>query len=187
MSTQYNRYTKILHWSMALIFIANIILAFYMDDLPKEEKLQFVLLHRSLGVLLLQLAIVRIIWIFIKTAPPPPDSIPAIETKISKIVHHSFYLLMLIIPISGFFTTVTNGTAVSFFGLFEFPLLVEKNHDLHETFEDIHVYLGWLFTGLIVLHITAGLWHRYKGDGIFERMWFAQKKVDFLTAKLTKD
>jgi len=187
MSSQYNRYTKVLHWIMAVFIIANIILAFYMDDLPKEEKLQFVLLHRSLGVLILQLAVIRIIWILLHAAPPMPAKIPALEVKLGKILQHTFYLLMIILPVTGFIMTVTAGKTVAFFGLYELPLLFEKNHDIHEIFEDIHVYLGWLMTAFVVLHIGAGLYHRYKNDGVFDRMWFAKKKVDFLTAKLTKD
>ena len=85
MSSQYNRYTKVLHWIMAVVIIANIILAFYMDDLPKEDKLQFVLFHRSLGVLILQLAVIRIIWILLHAAPPMPAKIPKLEVKIGKI------------------------------------------------------------------------------------------------------
>ena len=187
MSSQYNRYTRLLHWIMAVVIIVNIVIAFYMDDLSKEDKLQFVLLHRSLGLLILQLAIVRIIWVLMHAAPKMPDNIPKFEVKIGKILQHSFYLLMIVLPITGFIMTVTSGKAVGFFGLFDLPLIFEKNHDIHELFEDIHVYLGWLMSALVVLHIGAGLYHRYKNDGVFERIWFAKKKVDFLTAKLTKD
>jgi cytochrome b561 len=172
---------------MAVLVILTIIIAFYMDDLPKEEKLQFVLLHRSLGLLILQLAIVRIIWVLLHAAPAMPKNIPQLAVKTGKIVQHTFYLLLFALPLTGFILTVTAGKTVGFFGLFELPLLLEKNEDIHELFEDIHVYLGWLMTALVVLHIAAGIYHRYKDDGVFDRMWFTKKKVDFLTAKLTKD
>ncbi len=172
---------------MALLIIANVIVAFYMDDLPKESKEQIVLLHRSLGVLILQLAIVRIIWIFMKPAPAMPPGIPALEVRIGKIVQHALYLLMLAVPFSGFFMTVTKGKAVSFFGLFDLPLILEKNEELHEIFEEGHEIMAWVLIALTLLHIAAGIKHKFKNDGIFERMWFTKKKVDFLTAKLTKD
>lgn len=171
MNQQYNTLAKILHWSIALLILANIAIALYMDDLPRDEKLPVIHLHISLGILILELAIIRIFWIFYKPAPALPESVSARDIKLAKIAQHSLYLLMLLVPVAGYLMVDSKGVDVSFFNFYSLPSVLDKNHEVHEFFEDTHVILAWTMAAIAGLHIAGGIRHLILKNGVFERMW----------------
>ncbi len=171
MKDQYNGVARFLHWSIALLIIVNVLVALYMDELPKADKISVESLHRSIGILILEMVLFRIFWAFYKPAPPLPDSIPAKEKKLGKIVQHSLYLLMLLVPVFGYLLTITEGDPASFFNLYNLPAIMGENEAWQEFFEEGHEILAWTLVALSSLHIAAGIKHLISKDGIFERMW----------------
>ncbi len=142
-----------------------------MEDAPKSIRSTLFGIHISFGVLILELIIVRLVWKIKHPAPPMPSGVDPKSIKIGKIVQHSLYSLMLLTPILGYLMVITKGRSVSFFQLYSLPSLMEKNEQLHEVFETIHIYLGWTLAALIILHLLGAFKHRRAGDGVFERMW----------------
>ena len=68
---------------------------------------------------------------------------------------------MLATPIAGYLMTNTGGKPVSYFGLFDLPVLMGENHDLHETLEGVHEFLAFTILALVGLHALGALKHRF--------------------------
>lgn len=159
------------HWLSAFLVIAAIAIGIYMGELPKgEEKFELVGLHKSLGVGILMLMLLRLAWLKLS---PNPEQIS--NNKFEHILGHSvkglLYLALLLMPISGWIMSNAGGHEVSFFQFFTLPTLVEENHDLHEIAEGFHAFFGWSLIAIIALHIAGALKHHlvYK-DNTLKRM-----------------
>ena len=106
MKTETSRYTIVaitLHWVMAALLLFMIWLGWNMDD--NEVRFQ---LHKSIGILLLFLTLVRVIWRVMNPPPPLPEEMPAHEKLASHLVHMAFYGLMIILPLAGWMLVSTS-------------------------------------------------------------------------------
>ncbi|WP_373018144.1 cytochrome b [Thiomicrorhabdus sp.] len=159
------------HWISALLFIGLIALGIYMGDLPKgPEKLELYNLHKSLGIGLLALMVLRLIWL--KVSPNPSQiSYSKFEHILGHAVKGILYLAMLMMPISGWIMSNSGGHEVAFFDLFVLPTIVGENEMLHEIAEEIHEIGGYAMIAVIALHIAGALKHHivYK-DETLKRM-----------------
>ena len=118
-------------------------------------------MHTSTGVLVLMLAVVRVTWLKISPAPRLPVMMDDWEKTLTTLVKSLMYLLMLLIPIAGILIVNTKGDAVSFYGLFEVPMLTGENKELHELMEEIHELFAFSLLFLVILHIAGALKHRF--------------------------
>lgn len=118
--------SRILHWTMAILIAANIPLGFYAAYLPRTDLFREALLsqvHKPLGLLILFLVVIRIGWHLFS---PRPDHAPGLrrwEVRLASLVHVGIYALMVAVPLSGIFLSQGAGHKVSFFGLFDLPVL----------------------------------------------------------------
>jgi len=170
-ATEYGSLSKTLHWLMAAIILTLIFVGLYMAELPretaaeKEYAFQIFDLHKSFGVLALGLIILRLVWIRISPAPALPAAFEPKEQKVVKILQSLLYLLMILVPLSGYLMSNSAGYPINFFGLFEMPALVGKSEGLHEFTEEAHEIGGWAILVLVVLHMAGAIKHRLKDKG----------------------
>lgn len=149
-----------LHWSSALLVIFMLGLGIYMTDLPDgDPKWGWYGLHKSIGLLIFMLLILRVIWKRLNTTPPLPNNLKRYEVILAHASHGLLYLLLLLIPITGYIDSSAGGYHINFFELFDIPTLVEKNKALMEFAAETHEFLAFFMMGLIVLHIGAALKH----------------------------
>jgi len=148
---------------MALMILAMIGIGAYMTDLAKEDPLraQLFSMHKSVGVTLLGLAVIRILWILVSRPPAMPAALQRWEVVLAKSTVGLLYLLMLATPIVGYLVTSTGGKPINYFGLFELPLLTGENHDLHEALEEVHEVLAFTILALVILHVLGAFKHRF--------------------------
>jgi cytochrome b561 len=160
---RYGLVSRFLHWSMALLILAMIGVGAYMTDLDKEDPLraQLYTMHKEIGVTILVLAVLRILWILASRPPVLPAALHRWEVILAKSTTGLLYLLMLATPIVGFLMTNTGGKPVSYFGLFDLPLLIGENHDLHEILEEVHGFLAFTILALVGLHTLGAIKHRF--------------------------
>jgi cytochrome b561 len=160
---RYGLISRFLHWMMALLILAMIGVGAYMADLAKEDPLraQLYTLHKEIGVTLLSLAVIRILWVLVSRAPVMPAALHRWEVILAKSTVGLLYLLMLATPIAGYLMTNTGGKPISYFGLFDMPVLVGENHDLHETLEEVHEFLAFSILALVGLHVLGAIKHRF--------------------------
>lgn len=161
-----------LHWIVAVLVLAVIPAGLVMTRLPSgAAQNQLFDLHRSIGVLILALAIVRVLVRVLNRPPGRPAGMPLWMWGAAEAVHYALYALILVMPVLGWLTSSAFGAPVYFFGLFELPALSAKNEALSDLTGHWHVLLGYLMTVLVLLHIGAGLFHGIvKRDGVLSRM-----------------
>ena len=167
--------SRIIHWLMAAIIIFLLGLGIYMADFLSKDatnRMEIYSLHKSLGVMALALIFVRIINRFINKPPALPDSLPKIEKITAHLVHIALYLLMIIIPLSGYLMSNAAGYPVGFFGI-EMPFLLERNFNLAPIFHKTHKFAAYFMIATLSLHILGALKHRFfdkKENDVLKRM-----------------
>jgi cytochrome b561 len=167
----YGSLSKFLHWAIVLLILPQYFLVEAAEELPNGlEKLQIMTWHKSLGMLVLMLALVRIAWkIMNKGAPGPIGN--DWQRKAAAAGHGLLYLLILAQPLSGWIVSSTGNYPVTLFGWFQFPALVGENHDLHEVMEEVHEMLFFALLTVAAIHVAAALYHHFVlKDGVLRRM-----------------
>lgn len=170
-ATEYGTFSKALHWLMAIIILTLTFVGIYMAGLPKEtaeEKqyaFQFYGLHKSFGVVALALIVLRLIWIRISPAPALPSAFAPKERVMVKALQGLLYLLMVVVPLSGYLMSNAGGHPINFFGLGELPALVGESKSLGGLAHEVHEIMGWAILVLIVLHMAGAIKHRLKDKG----------------------
>jgi cytochrome b561 len=158
----YGAVAKLLHWSIVILIIAQYLVIESAEELADgPEKLEAITLHKSVGMLVFGLAIARIVWKFASSGQPAPVPMPRAQRAVAAAGHGLLYLLILAQPLTGWLMSSTAGYPTGFFGLFEFPMLVGKNHDAHEFSEELHEVLFSVLATVALLHALAALYHHF--------------------------
>ncbi|NWH09279.1 MAG: cytochrome b [Alphaproteobacteria bacterium] len=183
MSRETQRYTSVaifLHWLIALFILGQIAGGLYVSDMPSGAEGRFALfqLHKSFGLTILGLTLLRILWRLVNPVPPLPEAMAMWEKILARLTHLAFYALMLAMPLSGWALVSSASRAVPtyFFGLFEVPHLpglkgLENQREVAGQISEMHELLAFLTLGLLLLHIAAALKHHYfDRDDVLTRM-----------------
>jgi len=175
----YGSVAKLLHWTIVVLIIAQFVLASSADDLPNGlEKLKLLATHKSIGMTVLMLALVRIGWRLTNPVPPSPATMPRWQVRAAHTSHFVLYALLLAQPITGWIMSSARNFPVSYFGLFQWPDLVGPSDALHERFEDIHHLLGEALLVIALVHAAAALYHHFwiKDDVLRRMLPFARPR-----------
>lgn len=172
MESKYHIGIRILHWLVLAIMPPLVGIGFYMSDL-EHSPLRNVLfnLHKSLGVTILSLFIIRLIFRITTKHPAFPNEISKLEQIAAKLAHYAIYALVFIIAISGALASNYHGKAVNWFGI-KLPMLInEENLELARTFGEIHENTAPILIILVVVHALAALKHLFKDNiNLFKRI-----------------
>lgn len=175
MASAVARYTKpaiLLHWLTALLVIAAFPLGVYMHELAFSPfKLQLVSYHKWIGVTVLLLTVARLAWRKLHAPPPLPGTIPVWQQWVAHGLHHLLYLLLLIIPVSGWLMSSAKGVPVVYLGLLQLPDLVGKDKELGDVLQEVHKALNIGMLILVIMHIAAAFKHQFiDKDSLMLRM-----------------
>lgn len=179
-ATRYHRVQVILHWLIAVVILFLISLGLYMIELPKQSELPpgeesvrafYFLLHKSMGITVAMLIVLRVVWRLTHKAPSLPDTVSKWQHRAAGAVHMLLYLVMIAMPVSGFMQSMFSKYDTKFWGVV-LPRIVEANNGIRESFNQAHEYLAFLLIGLIVIHLAAVIKHRLSGTEITDRMSF---------------
>lgn len=167
----YGSLSKFLHWAIVLLILPQYFLIEAAEDLPNGlEKLQLMTWHKSLGMLVLILALARIGWKVMNKGLPEPIG-AAWQRKAAAAGHGLLYLLILAQPLSGWIISSAANYPVTLFNWFQFPAIVGENHDLHELMEEVHEVLFVALLTVAAVHVAAALYHHVVlKDGVLRRM-----------------
>lgn len=177
-----SRYSSVaigFHWAIAVLLIVNLAGGLLFDVVEDADKSMFftlVQLHKSTGITILALAVLRLAWRLMHPAPPLPDHMTPAERVLAKLSHGGFYVLMLALPLSGWAMTSTAKLKFPMFwyGLFEIPPLPAPTG---WNYYEFHEILGWTAMAMLVLHVAAALKHQYfDRDDIFARMSLSRRR-----------
>lgn len=175
---RYNTVAMLLHWVIAAAIITNIIVVLAAPEGRSPERIAFMSFHMALGLTVLVLSVLRVVWRLINPVPAPPAGLDPLLRLAGAVTHATLYFLMVAIPLAGWLMVSASHFSPSWFGLFHWPLFpgfggLDKaaGHEWHETFETVHVFLGWAITVLIPLHVAAGYYHHLiRKDNVLLRM-----------------
>lgn len=160
------------HWLVAALVFAQLGLGVYAAGLPVGlARLQWLSRHKSLGLAILAVVLLRMAWRIINRPPPLPDSVPGWQRRVAVVTHWLLYLLLVLAPLAGWLHASAAGLSVNWFGLILVPDLVSKDRELAELFKALHIGLVALLALLIAGHIGAALRHAFwLRDGVAHRM-----------------
>ena len=147
------------HWLIAALILVAFPLGVYMHDLPlSPTKLKLYSYHKWIGITVLLLFVPRILW-RITHRPPAPLPMPAWQHRIAEGTHHLLYLLMFLVPLSGWLMSSAKGFQVVYFGVLPIPDLIGKSEELGDLLKEVHEALNWGLFGLVGLHVAGALKH----------------------------
>ncbi len=163
---------------MVPLLILQLILGFWAAELPIGfERFFWLSRHKSLGMLLLFLLLLRMFWRFIHKMSFLLQSMSPLQKRAVTIVHLSLYACMLLMPLSGWLMASAAKLPPGFFGLISFPALIEPDNSLKDIFNQFHTFLVWLFCFLITIHIMAAFYHQLIiKDNVINRIKFGSRE-----------
>ena len=179
---RYGSVAMMLHWLIAALVLANLALGLYMADLPRSDPMRFMSFqfHKSVGLTVLVLSLLRLAWRLINPIPPLPRGMNLLLRFGSRATHYLLYFLIIAIPLAGWAMVSSSplGLPTPYFGLFSWPniaFLAEvpraakiQNLDM---FKATHQLLAFASIGLIGLHVLGALYHQFlRRDDVLRRM-----------------
>lgn len=160
-----------LHWLLAVLLSAMVALGWYMmsieDDVGSDWYFN---LHKSVGITIFLLVLLRIVWRLTHRPQPLPSSVPRWQVTLSTATQRLLYVCMVLMPVTGFAGAFYSKDGIAFFGI-KLPSAV-PDHDLAELFFSAHGIIVWVLVGLAALHVAGAFRHLLiDRDGVFQRMW----------------
>jgi cytochrome b561 len=161
-----------LHWIIALLIVCGFYLGWIMTDIPgiTPTKLKYFSWHKWIGVTVFALAVLRLLWRVTRPAPPMPD-MPRWQQGAAHLTHFLLYVLMLVIPASGYLYSSAAGLQVVYLGVLPLPTLIGPDKALKATLRIVHIVLNYTLVFFVVMHVLAALKHHFVDrDGLLGRM-----------------
>ena len=159
------------HWITAALILINWLLPQLTELVARQNAPQVIALHRSIGVTVLALVLLRAIWRLVSPPPPLPGGTAQLVRIGAKLGHAALYLLMLAMPVFGILFTWAAGRTLSVWGVADFPPPAWVDPALRGTFRDLHEISANALLWLIGFHAAAALMHQYFfKDGLLDRM-----------------
>ena len=162
-----------LHWTIAaLVLLVQVPAGLTMEAVgrgPLQDLLYNV--HKTNGLVIFTLAVIRLAWRWSHPVPALPADLPDWQRIAARTSHTLLYLLLFLMPISGFLYTALGGFPVPLFGLYDLARLVPENKPAGEFFKLVHLTLQYVLYAVAALHVAGALQHHFvRRDGVLRRM-----------------
>lgn len=171
---------KWFHWLIVAGILIQAAIGLIMVELPKRPNIQPVYdLHKSIGLTILALAILRVLWRLFDGRPENPPGMGALEILVARAGHGLLYVLLFALPISGWLLDSASGLrALRWWGVVPMPRLVDADRELKALALTAHNWLFWLLALVALGHAAAALKHHYiDRDTVLSRMLPGRRKV----------
>jgi cytochrome b561 len=171
--------TQGLHWLMVILIVGNVVLGKVATGMGlSPDKLKVFIWHKSIGLTVLGLALLRLAWRWLGRTPDSNPDQPRWERLAAAASHFMMYVMMLAMPLSGWALNSAANVPLRWFYLIPVASLVPPDEDWKEIFELLHEWLFVVFAALVVVHAIAALKHHFiNRDDILRRMWpFASRR-----------
>jgi cytochrome b561 len=175
------RYTPtavVLHWLLATLVVLQFAWGWLMQEIPKEPvgvRADAYNFHKSIGLTLLALMLVRLAW-RLAHRPPPLPAMPVWEARLARATHVALYAALLAMPIAGYLGSVWSGYPVKWFGL-TLPAWGDAIPAMKDAMSAFHYVTSFALLALVVLHIAGALRHVLRGEPIVRRMTLARRRA----------
>jgi cytochrome b561 len=169
----YDPVARALHWLVAGLAVIVVALGWAIPGAARASGSRelLLLLHRSLGLLIIAVILFRGWWRLSHPPPPLPPSLARIEVWAAHSTHLLLYVFFVLLPLSGYINAAAAGHMVGFFGIVAIPPLIAESPRLSQIADAVHLAGQFLVYALVGMHVTAALIHGLlRRDGVFERM-----------------
>jgi cytochrome b561 len=162
---------RLLHWLIAVAILAMLFVGVGMVSIITPKYLPAISDHKTLGIVILVLALIRLGVRLRYGAPALPADLPEPMKLAAHWSHYALYALMIGMPLIGWAMLSSAGYPVVLLGGLRLPAIVPQSDSLHTLLWDAHFYLAFAFFALILMHVAAALFHGLiRRDGVFEAM-----------------
>lgn len=175
------RYTKtavVLHWLIAALLFAEFAHGWWMQQIPKQPpgiRADAFNMHKSVGLLLLALALIRLGWRLAHRPPMLPPLAPW-QAALAKANHFLLYAMMIAIPLSGYLGSVFSGYPIKWFGM-PLPAWGSSDPPIKELMSAVHLTTSWVLVVSLSLHVAGTIKHALAGDRVMARMSFGKESA----------
>ena len=172
-ATHWGSLAKFFHWTIVLLIVVQATIGLIMVDLPRKPNIIPVYnLHKSIGITILLLAVLRLSWRAFDPHPAKPASTPRWQAVGARAGHVLLYLLLFLVPLSGWwFDSVTALRPLYWFNLIQIPPLGAPDPTLKELARGRHEFLFWVLVVVALGHAAMAFVHQFViRDGILARM-----------------
>lgn len=179
-SKSYNKVSVWLHWIIGGLIGMLLVVGFLMGYIPDSKlstKIMVYNWHKTIGMLILVLSVLRLVWKLTHKAPAPLPGLKSWEKMMAKTLHALFYVIMIGMPLAGWAIISTSRFPSKLFNAIPLPqlpfwhgLAEEARKQTHHLFEEIHEIMAFAAIALILLHVFAALKHHRSGKDILVRM-----------------
>jgi cytochrome b561 len=163
------------HWLTLLLILGMLLSGFAFADWVSDTATRVEILqwHKSFGILILTLTILRLVWRVINPSPPLPDNMQPYERVLAKFTHLALYVLLIAMPLIGWLMISTSSRNIPtvVFGLFTLPRIASPDKAMHEFYEEAHEAVAFIIIAIVAFHAIAALKHHFViKDNVLRRM-----------------
>jgi cytochrome b561 len=157
---RWGRVSQLFHWLIVVLIVVMAWLGLSMTDLPNTPNTtRLYTRQKSSGFSLPALVILRLIWRPNPGAPRPLPGIPAWQERVASLTHFALYVLLLVIPLTGWIFNSAAGFPLQWFGMVNLPALGGRSTALRELSGTWHEWLFWALIALALVHAAAAIYH----------------------------
>jgi cytochrome b561 len=151
-----------LHWLTALMILGLVVVGFLMQELANSPtKIQVYGLHKSIGLTVLALTVLRLLWRLFAGVPAPVPGMPRWQVWASNVSHGALYLILLAMPLSGWLYNSASGFPLKWFGLFALPKLSGYDAEVKAFALAAHETLFLALAAIVTVHALAAFKHHH--------------------------
>lgn len=185
-ATQWGALAKVFHWTIVLLILAQGTIGLVMVNLPKKPSVIAVYsLHKSLGLTIFALALLRLAWRAFDARPREPETMPRWQAAAARSGHALLYLLLFAVPLSGWlFDSASSLRPLFWWGTLKMPNLIGgPDKALAHTFASLHEWLFWTLIAVAAGHAAIALVHHFVNrDEVLRRMLPTWRRATTQTA-----
>jgi cytochrome b561 len=169
---RYGAVAQLFHWAIVVLVITQFVLATQAHDLPNNlAKLKLLAQHKSVGITILGLALLRLAWRLLNPVPPAPAGTRPWQLWAARWSHFALYALILIMPVLGWLMSSARNFPVSWFGLVTLPDFIAPSERAFDILHAAHATLGRVLAAVAIIHAGAALKHHFiNRDNVLRRM-----------------
>ena len=179
-ATRWGSVAKAFHWTIAVLVIGLLVGGLTMTDMKvSPEKFKLYALHKSIGITVLALMLLRFAWRGIDPRPQDVAGMAPIVAFAAHAVHRLLYVALIAMPISGWVYNSASNFPLQWFGLVQLPAIVAPDKGLKELAHEVHEVLAWTIIALLLAHIAGALKHHFidRDDTLRRMLPFAKPRA----------
>ena len=164
---RYGLVSILLHWAIALGIIGLVGLGAWMVELTYYDRWYYdaLALHKALGIVVLALALTKFGWRFADPRPGFEPEVGPLARIGATAMHWLLNALLVVVPVTGYLISTSEGAGIDLFGRFELPAFLEISERTRDLAIEVHYYLAYGGIGLVAVHAGAALKHHFIDKG----------------------